>query len=58
MNMWDLQLKLKELGWSQAEFGRRIKRNKNTISNWVKKGTPEEVKRYLDLLIRLKREVE
>lgn len=48
---------LHELGWSQAEFSRRIDTHRNVVSRWVKGHTrvPGAVLAYLRLVVKLKR---
>lgn len=51
-----LEQLLKELGWSQAELGRRIGVHKNTISNWCSSNKPPEVVIfYLEMKLQLRK---
>jgi transcriptional regulator with XRE-family HTH domain len=57
--MDELEQKLEELGWSQAELGRRIRVSQTTVTNWVRgrHSVPYVVLKYLDLLLILRREI-
>jgi hypothetical protein len=51
MNNIDLDIYLKELGWSKAELARRIDVDPKTVSRWKK--IPGPVAAYLRLVRRI-----
>jgi transcriptional regulator with XRE-family HTH domain len=53
--MMDFEGFLVELGWSQAELGRRLGVHPNTILRWKREGCPKVVLEYLRLKVELRR---
>ena len=44
---------LKQIGWSQSYFARRLGVTPKTVGEWVKGEPPAYAMRYLELVVRL-----
>ncbi|MDL2285101.1 helix-turn-helix transcriptional regulator [Oxalobacter sp. OttesenSCG-928-P03] len=46
---------LRELGWKQADIGRKMDLHRNTVSAWAASGPPGWAVEYLNAMLAIKR---